>query len=345
MYSLENLHNIEVLVFSNYAFSLEVLMDEHETPAKMVRISLTTHEVILAIAVWEKRFGFMIRPQRPETHVSFKKLAPGSWRVALQGSKENLLKILQATNFEVIRFLVSGYSTQDQSPEDSFFGYSVRVPLTRLASKLDIFLKELDGTTQLLELDEEASPSYSSQHQHTQGTFGNDGYSDQSQSITDSEEMMENHANVAVTLPLTISSSHGYQGFQRPSALDLREGVSRDESSTWSRISPRAQEASARFTETTTTHNSENTNYIKELIRLSKCEVSAIVGPQCRRIDMIQNATHCRISILPVTLESMNARSRTHDFPQTISLTGKPHQVSQAKIMIRRALLEYRSKQ
>lgn len=87
-----------------------------------------------------------------------------------------------------------------------------------------------------------------------------------------------------------------------------------------------------------------NEEPVVESVRLSKREVSAIIGPGARRIKLICFTTQCQIVLLPVTFDTVNLRHRTQDLPQAIQITGKRAQVQQAKLMLRRALLEYRSK-
>ncbi|GEQ70707.1 hypothetical protein JCM33374_g4386 [Metschnikowia sp. JCM 33374] len=347
MSSPENLHNIEVLVFSNYAFSMEVLMNEHQLPSHFVWISLTTHEVILAISIWEKCFGFMIRPQRPETHVSFKKLGSGLWMVALQGSRQNILKLLHATGFEVIRFSVD-YNTHIHHSEESVFGYSIRVPLTRVACKVDIFMKELNNfPTQLLTAHANAGPNQENTYFHESQSGFSSRHPDSFDVMEDTNEVatfQNNESGTSVTLspprdmPLQSVQTPRNKVFTYTSEMP-------NNSLTWNRVPLRAMDGLFNINENFTAYSTDNSTQVTETVRLSKEEVSAIIGPQGKRITMIGNATHCRISVLPVTLETMNSRFRKSDFPQTISLTGKPQQIAQAKVMIRRALLEFRSKQ
>lgn len=344
MYSLESIHNIEILVFSNPVFSLEVLMDDHEAPAQFIKISLTTHEVILAIAVWERCFGFMIRPQIAETHASFKKLAPGSWAVALQGSRQNILKLLHTTGFEVIRFLVADINSNIQPPDESYFGYSVRVPLTRIACKMDIFMKEMDPSQQHLLLGSGNEIQFENQCPvEIYPTIG-DQYAAQLPDIEHVNGMVENVENQrghVVSLPLSFGASshpHNQENLNSNQASTIP-----DTYSNWGRVPLRTMDGLSHTNENLNAYANENSIQVTETVRLSKGEVSAIIGPQGKRITMIRNSTQCRISVLPVTLETMNSRFRTQDFPQTISLTGKPQQVAQAKTMLRRALLEFRS--
>ncbi|OBA19897.1 hypothetical protein METBIDRAFT_12930 [Metschnikowia bicuspidata var. bicuspidata NRRL YB-4993] len=341
MYSLENLHNIEVLVFSNYAFSLEVLLN-HEKPSHYVRVSLTTHEVVLAIAVWEKCFGFMVRPQRPDTHVSFKKLAPGSWRVTLQGSRQNILKLLLATGFDIIRFQVDDLNAQVHALEEAFFGYSIRVPLSKIASKVDIFLKELKDPLSIVSDPEASSPPPPSLSASGNRLFGvPPRREDTNVSRLSSSQNPSNTIEIYRSHPASVASQEILVHKMKPKDLETE---SEDGFPGWGRVPLRTMHDYSDRNENTNAFSNENLAQVTETIRLSKSEVSAIIGPQGKRIDVIREATHCRISVLPVTLETMNSRFRTQEFPQTISLKGKPHQVAQAKVMLRRALLECRSK-
>lgn len=345
MYSLENLHNIEVLVFSKNAFSLEVLMTGNEAPRHFVSISLTTHEIILAIAAWEKCFGFMLHPENPKTHVSFAKLAPGSWRVVLQGSKGHILELLHATNFEVIRFLVADINSHIQTSDDDFLGYSIRVPLTRISCKIDIFIKEIVDAPSIVPVNAlTRTQSYKIREDEVKYSSLPVSSTSQSQSFKNDTMVSQNNQKrpQALVLPLSFVSPQQNEevGLQFKSFLN----VSVEGSPTLTRVPLRSMKISSQVNENARAYVSEGAPQITETIRLAKNEVSAIIGPQGKRINLICNATHCRISVSPVTLETMNSRFRTQDFPQIISVTGKPQGVAQAKIMLRRALLEYRSK-
>lgn len=83
---------------------------------------------------------------------------------------------------------------------------------------------------------------------------------------------------------------------------------------------------------------------VTETVKLSKLDVSSIIGAGGRRISHIRNVTQCRITVLPITQESLltYAKFRSRDFPQTISLTGTPEQICHARMLLKRALLEGR---
>lgn len=87
--------------------------------------------------------------------------------------------------------------------------------------------------------------------------------------------------------------------------------------------------------------NDEN---VTETVKLSKLDVSSIIGAGGRRITHIRNVTQCRITVLPITHESLATytKFRSRDFPQTVSLTGTPGQISHARLLLKRALLEGR---
>lgn len=83
---------------------------------------------------------------------------------------------------------------------------------------------------------------------------------------------------------------------------------------------------------------------VTEMVKLSKLDVSSIIGAGGRRISHIRNVTQCHITVLPVSQESLAtyAKYRSRDFPQTVSLTGTPGQISHARLLLKRALLDGR---
>lgn len=83
---------------------------------------------------------------------------------------------------------------------------------------------------------------------------------------------------------------------------------------------------------------------VTETVKLCKLDVSSIIGAGGRRITHIRNLTQCRITVLPISQESLAAyaKFRSRDFPQTVSLTGTPEQISHARVLLKRALLEGR---
>lgn len=83
---------------------------------------------------------------------------------------------------------------------------------------------------------------------------------------------------------------------------------------------------------------------VTEVVKLSKLDVSTIIGSGGKRITYIRNVSQCHITVLPISLESlaMFSKFRSRDFPQTISLTGTPTQISHARALLRRALHESR---
>lgn len=86
-------------------------------------------------------------------------------------------------------------------------------------------------------------------------------------------------------------------------------------------------------------------SYITEFVKLSKREVSAVIGSDAQKINYICKLTRCRIVLMPVSFESINIRAKGVDLLQTLALTGRVQEVAQAKLMLQKALLELKGKQ
>lgn len=83
---------------------------------------------------------------------------------------------------------------------------------------------------------------------------------------------------------------------------------------------------------------------ITEVIKLGKREILQIIGPKGLDIEKISVQADCKIVLLPITNDMLVARGRDYESCHTFKLIGQPNQVARAKNLLRRALLEIRSK-
>lgn len=87
-----------------------------------------------------------------------------------------------------------------------------------------------------------------------------------------------------------------------------------------------------------------NYSSVSEVVKLSKKEILQVIGLNGLDIECISNQADCKIVLLPITNDMLHARGRDYESCHAFRLSGQPDQVARAKNLIRRALLEIRSK-
>lgn len=95
------------------------------------------------------------------------------------------------------------------------------------------------------------------------------------------------------------------------------------------------------------TGSSENQRqccHVTETVNLAKNEILQVIGPMGLDIHKISVEADCKIALLPITNDMLNARGKDYLSFHTFKLTGERTNVLHAKNLLRRALLEIRSK-
>lgn len=332
-----SLHDIELLALTQDTFAMEIRRQIAAASAYSVQLAVNTDEVVTCVAKWSTAFDVKLKLAPKAPYFNFAKLAPGAWVLTLVGSPHEILQLFRSLEVPTWKVLVDPFKEKHAMARADMGGWSLCLRTEDLLGSLEKYIVPISARRQKAHTHDTAWRKFV---QHMDETC------DRPSSVS-SDNVSD--AALNVSLPSIICERPTYNEppcDSEPPNYNQHPCNTNDSSKRKARDLQRTMPVMSK-SELQIVHREyaqpDLPPVVSELVKLTKLEVSSIIGPQGKRIGHIRNVSGCRIAVLPVSNEATVGRYRSRDFPQTICLTGTAAQIQQARSLLRRALADLRS--